>query len=56
VEFGLNFSAKAGVYIAESAAEAHLNVTAEWSRPAESRDGGKTGPPTVPEGEGAGGA
>src|SRR5215469_11268086 len=39
VEFGLMFSAKAGVYIAESSAEAHLNVTAEWSRSASSAAG-----------------
>jgi hypothetical protein len=32
VEFGLKFSAKAGVFIAESAAEAHLTVTTEWCR------------------------
>ena len=33
VEFGLKFSAKAGIVIAESAGEAHLSVTAEWCRP-----------------------
>ena len=32
VEFGLTLSAKAGVVIAESAAQGHLNVTVEWTR------------------------
>lgn len=40
VEFGLTFSAKAGVFIAECAAEGHLTVTAEWSRSADSLPGG----------------
>ena len=32
VEFGLTLSAKAGVVVAESAAEGHVTVTVEWSR------------------------
>ncbi|MCO5995020.1 CU044_2847 family protein [Actinoallomurus rhizosphaericola] len=32
VEFGLKLTAKAGVVVAESTAEAHLKVTAEWHR------------------------
>ena len=30
VEFGLTFSTKMGVIVAESSGEAHLKVTAEW--------------------------
>jgi hypothetical protein len=45
VEFGLSFSAKAGVFIAESAAEAHLVVTAEWSRSAGPPAKGEAGSP-----------
>jgi hypothetical protein len=45
VEFGLTFSAKAGVYIAESTAEAHLTVTAEWSRPTVPSANGTQGSP-----------
>jgi hypothetical protein len=56
VEFGLKFSAKAGVFIAESAAEAHLVVTAEWSRSAESPAIGGNGSPAGAETPGAGGA
>jgi hypothetical protein len=32
IEFGITFSAKTGVVIAESAGEAHLTITTEWSR------------------------
>ncbi|WP_021593866.1 CU044_2847 family protein [Actinomadura welshii] len=32
VEFGLKFSAKTGIVVAESSGEAHLKVTAEWHR------------------------
>ena len=32
VEFGLTFSAKTGLVIAEAAGEGHLTVTVEWSR------------------------
>ncbi|GAA0966612.1 CU044_2847 family protein [Actinocorallia libanotica] len=32
VEFGLKMSAKAGVVIAESTADAHIKVIAEWHR------------------------
>lgn len=53
VEFGLKFSAKAGVFIAESAAEGHLTVTAEWSRPTASPARG--GPDAAAGAEGAGG-
>ena len=35
VEFGLTFSAKAGLVIAEAAGEGHLTVTVEWSRSAD---------------------
>ena len=56
VEFGLNFSAKAGIFIAESAAEAHLSVTAEWSRSAGSPAVGGAGPSASAEGPGAAGA
>jgi hypothetical protein len=56
VEFGLKFSAKAGIFIAESAAEAHLIVTAEWSRSANSPAIGGGGSPADTEGPGAAGA
>lgn len=57
VEFGLTFSAKAGVYIAESAAEAHLTVTAEWFRSAGSLAGGEAArSPATVEGPGTSGA
>jgi hypothetical protein len=52
VEFGLNFSAKAGVFIAESAAEAHLIVTAEWCRSASSPRSNRAGTPASAEGSG----
>ena len=55
VEFGLTFSAKAGVYIAESAAQAHLTVTAEWSRSAAPSGGGGPRSPAGAEGPGADG-
>lgn len=55
VEFGLKFSAKVGVFIAESAAEAHLTVTAEWSRSAGSPAGGEARSPASAEGPGASG-
>ena len=55
VEFGLKFSAKAGVFIAESTAEAHLTVTAEWCRfPGPDTVSG-TAPSAGAEGPGAGG-
>jgi hypothetical protein len=34
IEFGLDFSGKAGVVIAETSAGAHVTVTLEWSRSA----------------------
>src|SRR5690348_12407968 len=37
VEFGLTFSAKAGLVIAEAAGEGHLTVTVEWSRSADQK-------------------
>jgi len=56
VEFGLKFSAKAGVFIAECAAEGHLSVTAEWSRSADSSAGGEAASLASADGPGAGGA
>lgn len=56
VEFGLKFSAKAGVFIAESAAEAHLSVTAEWSRSADSSARGEAASSASTEGPAADGA
>lgn len=55
VEFGLKFSAKMGVFVAESAAEGHLSVTVEWSRSPGSPSGGGLGSPAGAEGPGADG-
>ena len=56
VEFGLTFSAKAGVFIAESTAEAHLTVTAEWSRSAGSPSGREARSPGTADRPGTGDA
>lgn len=53
VEFRLIFSAKAGVFIAESAAEGDLSVTADWSRSRCSPSGCGSGSPAVADGPGA---
>ncbi|MGK5550636.1 CU044_2847 family protein [Actinomadura kijaniata] len=45
VEFGLKFSAKSGLVIAEAAGEAHLKLIAEWSHQ-------PPGPPIDDEGDG----
>jgi hypothetical protein len=35
LEFGIKFSAEAGVVVARTATEANFSVVAEWNRPAE---------------------
>ncbi|MGH3220909.1 MAG: CU044_2847 family protein [Streptosporangiaceae bacterium] len=43
VEFGLTFSAKAGLVVAEAAGEGHLTVTVEWSRSADPKQSRRAG-------------
>jgi hypothetical protein len=43
IEFGLEFSGKAGVVIAETSAGAHVTVTLEWSRPTQAESAPRAG-------------
>lgn len=52
VEFGIKFSAKSGMVLAEMAGEGHVTVTIEWSRSSSARPARPDAMEAAPDSEG----